>query len=76
MAARLVAKVVSAAAVALVVELTDIALERAGLSGRKHRIVRKMLRSAVGSACGAVVGRVLAQRDDDTASQVPGALAD
>jgi hypothetical protein len=76
MAARAVTKMVSAAAVALVVELTDMALERAGLSGPKHRILRKVLRSAVGSACGAVVSRVLAQAPDDAASRAPGALAD
>jgi hypothetical protein len=51
--------VLSAAAVALVVELTDLALDKIGLSDNKFRIVRKVLKTGVGAASAALLDKVL-----------------
>jgi hypothetical protein len=61
---RLVTKVISAAAVALVVELTDLALDKTGLSADKFRVVRKILKSGVGVASGALLGRILHETEE------------
>jgi hypothetical protein len=59
MPSRIVTKVISAAAVALIVELADLALDKAGLSDKKYRIVRKVLKTGVGAASGALLGKIL-----------------
>ena len=59
MPSRIVTKVISAAAVALIVELTDLALDKTGLSDKKFRIVRKVLKTGVGAASGALIGKIL-----------------
>ena len=64
MPSRLVTKVISAAAVALVVELTDLALDKTGLSADKFRVVRKILKSGVGVASGALFGRILHETEE------------
>jgi hypothetical protein len=69
MPSRVVTKVISAAVVALIVELTDLALDKTGLSDKKFRIVRKVLKTGVGAASGALLGKVLhdaAEKDADT----------
>jgi len=67
--------VVSAAVVALTVELADLALDRMGLSGRKYRTARKLLRaalrSAVAGACGALLSRAADQPDAAAANPEP-----
>lgn len=80
MAARVVTKMISAATVAVAVELTDAALDRAGLTAGKYRIFRKVLRaalkSAVGYACGAALGKVFEQTEHGASTQAPGVRPD
>jgi hypothetical protein len=53
-------RVLRAAAVALLVELTDLALDRAGLSAAKYRIPRRVIKAGVGAVGGALLDRTLA----------------
>jgi hypothetical protein len=64
---RLVTRVITAAAVALIVELTDLALDKTALSADKYRIVRKILKSGVGVASGALIGKVLREAEETDA---------
>jgi len=59
MPSRIATKVISAAIVALTAELTDLALDKAGLSAKKFRIARKVLKASVAAATGAAVGKLL-----------------
>jgi purine-nucleoside phosphorylase len=59
MRSRVVTKVISAAAVALIVELTDLALAKTALSEDRFRVARKILKSGVGAASGALLGKIL-----------------
>jgi hypothetical protein len=59
MPSRIATKVISAALVALAAELTDLALDKAGLTASKFRIARKVLKASVGAATGAAVAKVL-----------------
>lgn len=61
MPSRVVTKVISAAAVALVVELTDLALEKSALSADRFRLARKIIKSGVGAAAGALLAKALQQ---------------
>ena len=67
MRSRLVTRVITAAAVALIVELTDLALDKTALSADKYRIVRKILKSGVGVASGALIGKVLREAEETDA---------
>ena len=67
MRSRLVTRVITAAAVALIVELTDLALDKTALSADKYRIVRKILKSGVGVASGALIGKVLHEAEETDA---------
>lgn len=75
MRSRVVTKVISAAAVALIVELTDLALAKTALSEDRFRVVRKILKSGVGAASGALLGKILQESEevtaDSTGSQQP-----
>jgi hypothetical protein len=64
---RLVTRVLTAAAVALIVELTDLALEKTVLSADKYRVVRKIVKSGVGVASGALIGKVLHEAEETDA---------
>jgi purine-nucleoside phosphorylase len=71
MPSRVVTKVISAAAVALVVELTDLALEQTALSEPRFRVVRKILKAGVGAASAALLGKLL-RAAEDTGTDVTG----
>jgi hypothetical protein len=51
----------------LIVELTDLALDKTALSADKYRIVRKILKSGVGVASGALIGKVLHEAEETDA---------
>jgi hypothetical protein len=59
MSSRIATKVASAAAVALIVELADLALDKAGLPADRFRLGRKILKSGIGAATAALIGKVL-----------------
>src|SRR5450432_2572550 len=69
MPSRIATKVISAAAIALIVELADLGLDRLGLTDKKYRIVRKVLKSGVGAASGALIGKVLSGSEETTADE-------
>jgi len=75
MPSRIVSKVISAAAIALIVELADLGLDKAGLTDKKYRIVRKVLKSGIGAASGALIGKVLngagEAGDEESGSEQP-----
>lgn len=70
MPTRIATKVISAAAIALVVELADLGLDKIGLTGKKYRIVRKVLKSGIGAATGALLAKVLSGTEETTADEV------
>ena len=70
MPSRIATKVISAAAIALVVELADLGLDKIGLTGKKYRIVRKVLKSGIGAATGALLAKVLSGTEETTADEV------
>jgi hypothetical protein len=59
MSSRIVSKVVRAAGVALIVELTDLALDRAGLTAGKYRVARKAIKAGAGAAGGMLIAKIL-----------------
>jgi hypothetical protein len=69
MPSRIATKVISAAAIALIVELADLGLDKIGLTGKKYRIVRKVLKSGIGAASGALLGKVLSGTEETTADE-------
>ena len=69
MPSRIVAKVIGAAAIALIVELADLGLDKIGLTDKKYRIVRKVLKSGIGAASCALVGKVLNGTDETSADE-------
>jgi hypothetical protein len=69
MASRIVTKVISAAAIALIVELADLGLDKLGLTDKKYRVVRKVLKSGIGAASSALIGKVLNGADEATADE-------
>lgn len=69
MPSRIATKVISAAAIALVVELADLGLDKIGLTGKKYRIVRKVLKSGIGAATGALLAKVLSGTEETTADE-------
>ena len=69
MPSRIATKVISAAAIALIVELADLGLDRLCLTDKKYRIVRKVLKSGIGAASGALIGKVLSGSDETTADE-------
>lgn len=70
MPSRIATKVISAAAIALIVELADLGLDKIGLTGKKYRIVRKVLKSGIGAATGALLAKVLSGTEETTADEV------
>jgi len=64
MPSRVVTKVIRAAAIALAVELADLAMDKTMLSADKFRLVRKILKAGVGAACGALLAKVLYEADE------------
>lgn len=69
MPSRIATKVISAAAIALIVELADLGLDKIGLTGKKYRLVRKVLKSGIGAASGALLGKVLSGTEETTADE-------
>jgi hypothetical protein len=69
MPSRIATKVISAAAIALIVELADLGLAKIGLTDKKYRIVRKVLKSGVGVISGALIGKVLSGSEETTADE-------
>lgn len=69
---RVITKVIKAAAVALIVELTDVALDKAGLPADRLRVARKILKSAVGAAGNSLLDKML----DTELAQAGGTVAD
>jgi hypothetical protein len=65
MASPIVSKVARAAAVALIVELTDLALDRAGLTAGRYRLARKVVKAAAGAAGGMLIAKVLTDSDGE-----------
>src|ERR1022692_1664477 len=69
MPSRIAAKVISAAAIALIVELAGLGLDKIGLTDKKYRIVRKILKSGVGVVSGALIGKVLSGTEETSADE-------
>jgi len=69
MPSRIATKVISAAAIALIVELADLGLDKIGLTGKKYRIVRKVLKSGVGVVSGALLAKVLSETEETAADE-------
>jgi hypothetical protein len=69
MPSRIATKVISAAAIALIVELADLGLDKIGLTGKKYRIVRKVLKSGVGVVSGALIAKVLSGTEETAADE-------
>jgi hypothetical protein len=67
MPARIATKVISAAVVALAAELADLVLDKAGLSAKKFRLVRKILKASVAAATGAAVAKILHDASGESA---------
>jgi hypothetical protein len=63
MPSRVATKVISAVAVAVIVELTDLVLDKFGLPADRFRIARKILKSGISAASGTLVGKVLREAD-------------
>jgi hypothetical protein len=63
MASRIASKVARAAAVALIVELTDLALDRAGLTAGRYRMARKVIKAGAGAAGGMLIAKILGDSD-------------
>jgi hypothetical protein len=59
--------VISAAVVALAAELADLVLDKAGLSAKKFRLVRKILKASVAAATGAAVAKILHDASGESA---------
>ena len=69
MPSRVVTKVIRAAAIALAVELADLAMDKTMLSADKFRLVRKILKAGVGAACGALLAKVLHEAGEAAAGE-------
>jgi hypothetical protein len=65
MRARIVTKVIGAAAGALIIELADLALDKAGITEEKSRITRAILKAGVAAAGGALLGVLLDAGDEE-----------
>jgi hypothetical protein len=57
--ARLTNKAIKAAAIALLVELTDVALDKLGLPPDRFVVVRKALKTGVGTVGNSLLARCL-----------------
>jgi len=55
---------ISAAIAVLIVELTDRALDKIGLSEEKSRVVRAILKASVSAAGGVLLGSILGDLDE------------
>ena len=75
MPSRIATKVISAAAIALIVELAGLGLDKIGLTDKKYRIVRKILKSGVGVVSGALIGKVLSGTEETSADETDSELA-
>jgi hypothetical protein len=80
MRSRVVTKVISAAAGALIAELTNLALDKIGLSEEKSRVARAILKASVAAASGVLLGAVLSDLDEKEADsengQQPGPMTE
>jgi hypothetical protein len=56
--------VISAAAAVLIIELTDLALDKIGLSEERSRVGRAILRASVSAAGGVLIGAALGDLDE------------
>lgn len=65
MASRMVTRVVRAAGVAVIVELTDRALDRAGLTADKYRIARRLIKACTATVGGVLIAKVLGDFDGE-----------
>jgi hypothetical protein len=63
MGSRIVSRVARAAAVALIVEVTDLALDRAGLTTGKYRVPRKMIKAGTAAVTGMMIAKLLRDAD-------------
>jgi hypothetical protein len=67
---RIATTVARAAAVALMVEVAEIAIDRAGIpADGKFAILRRILKAGVGAAGGAVIGKILHDQAEEPAGQ-------
>jgi hypothetical protein len=55
---------ISAAIAVLIVELTDSALDKIGLSDEKSRVARAILKASVSAAGGVLLGSILGDLDE------------
>jgi hypothetical protein len=79
MPSRVVTKVISAAAVALIVELTDLVLDKIGISEDRSRLIRAILKSGVAAASDVLLGGIIGEPEgkdtDRPGSEQPGLTA-
>lgn len=67
MRSRIATRMISAAAAVLIVELTDLALDKIGLSEERSRVARAILKASVSAAGGVLLGSVLSDLDEKEA---------
>ncbi len=64
MRSRVATRMISAAIAVLIVELTDLALDKIGLSEEKSRVARAILKASVSAAGGVLLGSILGDLDE------------
>jgi len=62
-------KVVSAAAVAMVAEATDVALDKMGVTGDRFGLMRALLKSGVAATSAVLLGNMLNEPDEEQAAE-------
>jgi hypothetical protein len=65
---RILTKVIKAAAVALVVELADVGLEKSSLSRGRFRVVGKILKAAVAAGANSLLDKAFERAAGTTAA--------
>jgi hypothetical protein len=65
MRSRIVTKVAIAVTVALVAEISDIVLDKVGMSENGSQLTRAMLKSSVATLSGVLLGKVFLEPDDN-----------
>jgi len=72
MRSRVATRVISAAAAVLIVELTDRALDKIGLSEERSQVARAILKASISAAGGVLIGAAIGDADDAGANSSDG----
>ena len=76
MRSRIATKMISAAAAVLTIELTDLALDKIGLSEERSRVARAILRASVSAAGGILIGAALGDLEAKAEKETDSGRAD